>query len=235
MRRLLTGHFGLVKPQMVLCGATLTQEHLEEVGSLGVLASPQLVGMGGGEVLPGSIEHLYAVVDAPRKLMTLARLLKKDLTDSGMDDAPPRVMVFASSDEQARQIADPLRTSLWGQHKLSVLLPTGFETVSAQLLVNPQSPLPLATPVACLGVHSMTIPFPLISIDPHLHCHPPHCFTATTLPSTPPSLSHHLPPLHPSLPSPPPPRCAKWRHSATTVPRSWCAPRRPRGASTCRP
>lgn len=35
------------------------------------------------------------------------------------DEAPARVMVFASSEAQARQLADPLRTVLWGDHKIS--------------------------------------------------------------------------------------------------------------------
>lgn len=35
------------------------------------------------------------------------------------DEAPARVMVFAGSEEQARQLSDPLRTVLWGDHKIS--------------------------------------------------------------------------------------------------------------------
>lgn len=35
------------------------------------------------------------------------------------DEAPARVMVFAGSEEQARQLAGPLRTVLWGDHKIS--------------------------------------------------------------------------------------------------------------------
>jgi hypothetical protein len=39
--------------------------------------------------------------------------------------------VFAPSDEAARAAADPLRTALWGDHQLSVLLPSGAEPVKA--------------------------------------------------------------------------------------------------------
>ena len=35
------------------------------------------------------------------------------------DEAPARVMVFAGSEAQARQLSDPLRTVLWGDHKIS--------------------------------------------------------------------------------------------------------------------
>lgn len=35
------------------------------------------------------------------------------------DAAPARVMVFAGTEEQAKQLAAPLRTVLWGDHKIS--------------------------------------------------------------------------------------------------------------------
>lgn len=35
------------------------------------------------------------------------------------DAAPARVMVFAASEEQARDLSGPLRTVLWGDHKIS--------------------------------------------------------------------------------------------------------------------
>ena len=35
------------------------------------------------------------------------------------DAAPARVMVFAGSEAQARQLSDPMRTVLWGDHKIS--------------------------------------------------------------------------------------------------------------------
>ena len=47
----------------------------------------------------------------------------------GEDAAPPRVMVFASSQEAAAAAAQPLRNVLWGQHNISVLLPEGEEPI----------------------------------------------------------------------------------------------------------
>ena len=37
----------------------------------------------------------------------------------------PRVIVFASSAQEAVDYANPLRTALWAEHRLAVLLPTG--------------------------------------------------------------------------------------------------------------
>lgn len=42
-----------------------------------------------------------------------------------------QVIVFAASDAAARAAADPLRTALWSEHQLSVLLPSGAEPVKA--------------------------------------------------------------------------------------------------------
>jgi hypothetical protein len=42
-----------------------------------------------------------------------------------------QVIVFASSDAAARAAADPLRTALWSEHQLSVLLPSGAEPIKA--------------------------------------------------------------------------------------------------------
>lgn len=54
------------------------------------------------------------------------RLLKRR---HGQDAPPPRVMVFAGSEAEAIGAADPLRTALWGQHRLAVLLPHGEEPI----------------------------------------------------------------------------------------------------------
>ena len=52
----------------------------------------------------------------------------------GEDAAPPRVMVFASSQEAAAAAAQPLRNVLWGQHNISVLLPEGEEPIKVGLM-----------------------------------------------------------------------------------------------------
>ena len=45
-------------------------------------------------------------------------------------DAPPaRVMVFARSQDEAQALAGPLRNVLWGEHRISVLLPEGEDPI----------------------------------------------------------------------------------------------------------
>lgn len=62
-------------------------------------------------------------------------------------------MVFAGSQEQARQLSDPLRTVLWGDHKISVLLPEGTEPIKAlHSFRDNKTTLLLATPAAARGL-----------------------------------------------------------------------------------
>jgi superfamily II DNA/RNA helicase len=71
----------------------------------------------------------------------------------GDDVAPARVMVFASTEDDARRLADPLRTSLWGDHQISVLLPGGEEPIRAlHAFRDNRATLLLATPVAARGL-----------------------------------------------------------------------------------
>lgn len=51
------------------------------------------------------------------------------LRRQGEDAAPARVMVFVASEEAARAAAMPLRSGLWAEHKVSVLLPHGEEPI----------------------------------------------------------------------------------------------------------
>ena len=55
------------------------------------------------------------------------------LCRQGQDAPPPRVIVFASNEQAAAAAADPLRTALWGQHTLSVLLPHGEEPIKVSM------------------------------------------------------------------------------------------------------
>ena len=50
----------------------------------------------------------------------------------GQDKPAGRTMVFAASDAEARAAARPLRNVLWGDHKMSVLLPTGAEPIKVK-------------------------------------------------------------------------------------------------------
>lgn len=56
----------------------------------------------------------------------------------GEDAGPARVMVFAADEEAARQAASPLRSALWGDHKVSVLLPQGEEPIQVSPLRSPR-------------------------------------------------------------------------------------------------
>ena len=51
---------------------------------------------------------------APRPAPLAARACRQSA-----DEAPARVMVFAGSEDEARRLSDPLRTVLWGDHKIS--------------------------------------------------------------------------------------------------------------------
>ena len=53
----------------------------------------------------------------------------------GDDAPPPRVIVFADTEEAAVAAATPLRNALWGKHKLAVLLPHGDEPIKVIILM----------------------------------------------------------------------------------------------------
>ncbi|WIA41652.1 hypothetical protein OEZ86_009006 [Tetradesmus obliquus] len=68
--------------------------------------------------------------------------------------APVRVIVFATSEVDAQRAAEPLRAALWGDHMLSVLLPsTGAEPIKALHAFRDRvASLLLATPSAARGL-----------------------------------------------------------------------------------
>lgn len=62
-------------------------------------------------------------------------------------------MVFAGSEAQAAQLAGPLRSVLWGEHRVSVLLPQGDEPIKAlHAFRDNAATLLLATPAAARGL-----------------------------------------------------------------------------------
>lgn len=66
---------------------------------------------------------------------------------------PVRVIVFAEDEEGAKAAADPLRTALWNEHMLSVLLPSGAEPIKAlHAFRDRAASLLLATPAAGRGL-----------------------------------------------------------------------------------
>eukprot|EP00879_Flechtneria_rotunda_P009327 GHRR01009765.1.p2 GENE.GHRR01009765.1~~GHRR01009765.1.p2 ORF type:complete len:354 (-),score=156.76 GHRR01009765.1:1631-2581(-) len=68
--------------------------------------------------------------------------------------APVRVIIFAPSELEAKAAAEPLRSALWGDHMLSVLLPsTGAEPIKALHAFRDRvASLLLATPSAARGL-----------------------------------------------------------------------------------
>ena len=42
------------------------------------------------------------------------------------------MLVFAGGEDEARAAATPLRNVLWGDHRISVLLPSGEEPIKAR-------------------------------------------------------------------------------------------------------
>ena len=62
------------------------------------------------------------VVNGRKQVMWLLRR-------QGQDVAPARVIVFCEDEEAARRAAMPLRSGLWGEHTVSVLLPHGEEPI----------------------------------------------------------------------------------------------------------
>ena len=56
----------------------------------------------------------------------------------GQDAAPARVILFVADEAAARAAAVPLRSGLWGEHTLSVLLPGGEEPLQVPQTLNPK-------------------------------------------------------------------------------------------------
>jgi hypothetical protein len=85
----------------------------------GWLRDPVTVRVGSRMRIPSTLQHRCIVCDDEAKVASMCRQIRADLRGQGADEAPARVMVFAGSEAQARQLADPLRTVLWGDHKIS--------------------------------------------------------------------------------------------------------------------
>ncbi len=54
----------------------------------------------------------------------------------GQDVAPARVIVFCADEDAAKRAAMPLRSGLWGEHTVSVLLPHGEEPIQVIMLLT---------------------------------------------------------------------------------------------------
>jgi hypothetical protein len=167
------------KPQVVLVGATVSDDDITLALNRGWVEEPVLVRVGTAGNVPAGLKHKAVVVAASEKrLGGLVISLRKDLSDAlaaadaaaaaadhsaeqqqqgeqqQQHAAPVRVIVFAPSEVEARGAAEPLRAALWGDHMLSVLLPsTGAEPIKALHAFRDRvASLLLATPSAARGL-----------------------------------------------------------------------------------
>ncbi|KAI3429427.1 hypothetical protein D9Q98_005521 [Chlorella vulgaris] len=145
---------GQRKPVVVLVGATLEESLIEHVVQQGWMSDPVTVRVGGRMRIPSGLQHRAIVVASEGdKVAAMCRQIRGDLRGQSKDAAPARVMVFAASEEQARDLSGPLRTVLWGDHKISVLLPEGTEPIKAlHSFRDNKTTLLLATPAAARGL-----------------------------------------------------------------------------------
>lgn len=166
----------LPKPQVVLVGATISDEDIALALNRGWVEEPVVVRVGDAGSVPAGLKHRAIVVPtASGRLAGLVSSLRKDLSDtlaaadaaaaqdssaaaasgsSSQHAAPVRVIIFAQSEAEAQKLAEPLRAALWGDHMLSVLLPsTGAEPIKALHAFRDRvASLLLATPSAARGL-----------------------------------------------------------------------------------
>lgn len=165
------------KPQVVLVGATVGDEDITLALNRGWVSEPVVVRVGAEGSVPAGLKHRAIVVSQEQqRLGGLVASLRRDLTGAlaaadaaaaaaapaastaAAPDAskqqPVRVIIFARSEQEARAAAEPLRAALWGDHMLSVLLPsTGAEPVKAITAFRDRvASLLLATPTAARGL-----------------------------------------------------------------------------------
>lgn len=160
------------KPQVVLVGATVSDEDIALALNRGWAAEPVIVRVGAEGSVPAGLKHRAIVVSQQQqRLGGLVASLRRDLTgalaaadaaaaaaqtgdSSSKQQQPVRVIIFARSETEARAAAEPLRAALWGDHMLSVLLPsTGAEPVKAITAFRDRvASLLLATPSAARGL-----------------------------------------------------------------------------------
>lgn len=142
------------KPVLLLAGATIDDRLIDHVTDNNWLVDPVLVQVGQRMRLPSSLRHKFILVpDSNSRVGAMCRQIRRDLKQQSQDTAPARVIVFADNGQQARSISDPLRTILWGDHTMSVLLPGGVEPISAlHSFRDNKTTLLLATPSAARGL-----------------------------------------------------------------------------------
>ncbi|GLI69730.1 hypothetical protein VaNZ11_014406, partial [Volvox africanus] len=134
------------KPQVIFVGATQRQDVLQAAVSRGLLREPVSIQVGREGTVPTALSHRYIVVPDARRLAALARSLRADLAAADQDAAPARVMLFTNSPAEAAAVAEPLRSSLWSDHRMAVLVPPG--TILGQDAASEEPPGPASSPSA---------------------------------------------------------------------------------------
>ncbi|KXZ43486.1 hypothetical protein GPECTOR_89g506 [Gonium pectorale] len=137
------------KPQVVFVGATQQQEVLERAVDLGWLREPVSIEIGRENAVPPSLSHRYIVVPPGRRLAALAAALRADLAAADADASPARVMLFVNTPAEAAAVAEPLRSSLWADHRMAVLVPPGGIITT---IICPEDEPPLLAMAGELGV-----------------------------------------------------------------------------------
>eukprot|EP00891_Asterochloris_glomerata_P003480 jgi/Astpho2/3480/Aster-08115 len=154
------------KPQIAMVGATVQAGLAATAADMGWMDNPLHIRVGAAGRIPAGLRHCFIAAEPHQKMAILCRQIRRDLEQQGEDAAPPRVMVFASSQEAAAAAAQPLRNVLWGQHNISVLLPEGEEPIKAlQSFRDNNATLLLATPRAARGLDLPAISH-IYNIDP---------------------------------------------------------------------
>lgn len=143
-----------------------------------------------GLCLDPGLRHERIVAPSKTGLVCLARMLRKELQayeDASMDrnvtatvttkTQRPRVVVFFSGEEEAREAIEPMRDALWGIHKLCVLLPNSGVNplVIMEQFKTSQTSVMLATPNSVRGLdfanltHVYTLHLPVEDPREYLH------------------------------------------------------------------
>eukprot|EP00775_Hariotina_reticulata_P007459 gene7459-7669_t len=117
------------KPQVVLVGATVSDDDAMLALQRQWVQEPVVVRVGEPGSVPAGLRHRAIVVSV-------------------------RVIIFAPSEAEAQGAAEPLRSALWGDHMLAVLLPSsGAEPIKALHAFRDRvASLLLATPSAARGL-----------------------------------------------------------------------------------
>lgn len=147
-----------------------------------------------GLCLDPGLRHERVIAPEKTGLICLARMLRKELlayedaiaqnattglvsTNTMIKTQRPRVVVFFSGEDEAREAIEPMRDALWGIHKLCVLLPnSGVNPLTImEQFKNSETSVMLATPDSVRGLdfanltHVYTLHLPVENPREYIH------------------------------------------------------------------